>query len=507
MQPASPLTGPWTGVNTVVLGLARQGIELCRFLHREGAYVTGCDRAAIDLAPLTGTERRANLRLRFGRQDPALLAGCGLLALSAGVPTDLDVVQAARRSRIPVVNDTMLTFATSPAPITVVTGSNGKTTTTALAGALMQAANPKRTVHVGGNIGRPLLTRARDFRDRDRLVWEASSFQLELFRTEWTQTPLRDACRIRTAVLTNVTPNHLDRHTGMLDYLQAKLNLLDLLDGDSTLILDADDPVCRRLLPARQRFEADEPPLPQADACRELLADTEADLTRRAVRRIAVSRTRPLGDGLSLAGHRIRFQGKDVLSLKQFGLRGAHNRTNALLAVSAALTDHRGTASLQRVLDTFTGVPHRLEEVPGPAGTTWINDSIATSPERTVAGIRSMRTGDGPLVLLAGGRDKGLTWDAFAAEVCTRVQTLIVFGEAQAGILRAMEEVGRRRNGVSTVKADSFEDAVREAGLRVRPGGTVLLSPGGTSFDSHPDFAARGDHFRLLAGRLRDGTA
>lgn len=494
-------------MNALVLGLARQGAELCRFLHREGAYVTGCDRAAIDLATLAVEGRRTNLRLRFGRQDPALLAGCGLVALSAGVPPELEVVQAARKSRIPVVNDTMLTFAASPAPITVVTGSNGKTTTTALAGALMQAAHPDRTVHIGGNIGHPLLTKARDFQPRDRLVWEASSFQLELFRTEWTQTRLRNACRVRTAVLTNVTPNHLDRHAGMLDYLQAKLNLLDLLDHDSILILDADDPVCRRLLPpARPWFEAKDPPLPQTDACHELLADTEAGLTRRTVRRIAVSRTRTLRDGLSLAGHRIRFRGRDVLSLKQFKLRGAHNRTNALLAVAAALADHRCAACLQHVLDTFTGIPHRLEEVPGPAGTTWINDSIATSPERAVAGIRSMRTDDGPLVLLAGGKDKGLPWDAFAAEVCNRVQTLIVFGEAQAGILRAMEGFGKRHKEVSMVKTNSFEDAVREAGLRVHPGGTVLLSPGGTSFDSHPDFAARGDHFRRLANRLRNET-
>ena len=495
-------------MNAVVLGLARQGAELCRFLHREGAYVTGCDRAAVDLATLTADGRRTHLRLRFGRQDAALLAECGLVALSAGVPTALDVVQAARRSRIPVVNDTMLTFAASRAPTTVVTGSNGKTTTTALAGALMQASHPERTVHVGGNIGRPLLTEARDFGPRDRLVWEASSFQLELFRTEWTRTPLRDACRIRTAVLTNVTPNHLDRHAGMLDYLQAKLNLLDLLNDDSTLILDADDPVCRRLLPAkRQRFTAVDPPLPQADACHELLADTEASLSRRAVCRIAVSRRHALPDGISLAGNRIRCNGKDVLSLHRFRLRGAHNRTNALLAVAAALADHRSTASLQHVLDTFTGIPHRLEEVPGPAGTTWINDSIATSPERAVAGIRSMRADDGPLVLLAGGRDKGLAWDGFAAEVRKRVQTLIVFGEAQAGIVRAMEGVGRRLNGMSIVKVDCFEAAVCEAGLRVRPGGTVLLSPGGTSFDSHADFAARGDHFRLLAGRLRNEAA
>ena len=495
-------------MNAVVLGLARQGAELCRFLHREGASVTGCDRAAIDLATLAAEERPTKLRLRFGRQDSALLTGCGLMALSAGVPTDLEVVQAARRSRIPVVNDMMLTFAASRATTTVVTGSNGKTTTTALAGALMQAAHPERIVHVGGNIGRPLLTEARDFGPRDCLVWEASSFQLELFRTEWTQTPLRDACRIRTAVLTNVTPNHLDRHAGMLDYLQAKLNLLDLLNGNSTLILDADDPVCRRLLPAtQQQFKAVDPPLPQAGACHELLADMEASLTRRAVCRIAVSRRHALPDGFSLAGNRIRFNGQDVLSLDRFRPRGAHNRTNALLAVAATLTDHRCTASLQHVLDTFAGIPHRLEEVPGPAGTTWINDSIATSPERAVAGIRSMRTGDGPLVLLAGGRDKGLAWNAFAAEVCERVQTLIVFGEAQADIVRAMEGVGRRLNGTSIVKADCFEAAVSEAGLRVRPGGTVLLSPGGTSFDSHPDFAARGDHFRLLASRLRDEAA
>lgn len=492
-------------MNTVVLGLARQGAELCRFLHREGASVTGCDRAAIALATLATGGCPTNLRLRFGRQDASLLDGCGLMALSAGVPTDLEVVQAARRSRIPVVNDMMLTFAASRAMATVVTGSNGKTTTTALAGALMQAAHPDRIVHVGGNIGRPLLTEARDFGPRDRLVWEASSFQLELFRTEWTQTPLRDACRIRTAVLTNVTPNHLDRHADMLDYLQAKLNLLDLLNGDSTLILDADDPVCRRLLPAtQQQFKAVDPPLPQAGACHELLADMEALLTRRAVCRIAVSRRHALPDGVSLAGNRIRFNGQAVLSLDRFRLRGAHNRTNALLAVAATLTDHRCSASLQHVLDTFAGIPHRLEEVPGPAGTTWINDSIATSPERAVAGIRSMRAGDGPIVLLAGGRDKGLAWNAFAAAVCERVQTLIVFGEAQADIVRAMEGVGRRLHGTSIVKADCFEAAVSEAGLRIRPGGTVLLSPGGTSFDSHPDFAARGDHFRLLASRLRD---
>ena len=507
MHASSPLTGPWTGLSATVLGLARQGAELCRFLHREGARVTGCDRAAIDLATVAGGGR-PNLRLRFGRQDSALLADCSLLALSAGVPTGLEVVQAARARRIPVVNDTMLTFAASRAPITVITGSNGKTTTTALAGALMQAASPESAVHIGGNIGRPLLTAAGGFGPRDRLVWEASSFQLELFRTEWTQTPLRDACKVRTAVLTNVTPNHLDRHAGMLDYLQAKLNLLDLIDGDSTLILDADDPVGRRLLPpARQPAAATDPVLPQAAACRELLADTEAGLTRRGVRRVAVSRTRTLPDGLSLAGHRIRFDGQDVLSLERFRPRGAHNRTNALLAVAAALADRCPTTSLQHALDAFAGVPHRLEEVPGPVGTTWINDSIATSPERAVAGIRSVGAGHGPLVLLAGGRDKGLAWEEFAATVCERVHTLIVFGEAQAGIARALTSVHNPRHGVSIVEAACFEDAVHEAARRVPDGGTVLLSPGGTSFDSHPDFAARGEHFRALADRLRNHAA
>ena len=405
------------------------------------------------------------------------MADCNLLALSAGVPTDLEVVQAARSRRIPVVNDTMLTFAASRVPITVITGSNGKTTTTTLAGALMQAADPERTVHIGGNIGRPLLTAAGDFGPCDRLVWEASSFQLELFRTEWAQTPLRAACKVRTAVLTNVTPNHLDRHAGMLDYLQAKLNLLELVDGDSTLILDADDPVGRCLLPPARQPAAAVPDLPQAAACRELLADTEAGLTRRGVRRVAVSRTRSLPDGLSLAGHRIRFNGQDVLSLERFRPRGAHNRTHALLAVAAALTDCCPASSLQHTLDAFGGVPHRLEEVPGPAGTTWINDSIATSPERAVAGIHSIGACDGPLVLLAGGRDKGLAWGEFAATVCRRVHTLIVFGEAQAGIAKALAAVHNPRHGVSIVEAACFEEAVHEAARRVPDGGTVLLSP------------------------------
>jgi UDP-N-acetylmuramoylalanine--D-glutamate ligase len=453
----------WNGRKVIIIGAARQGLALARYLASRGAQVVLTDRrSAADLE--VEMESLADLPVEWapGGHPLSLLDGADLVCPSGGVPLTLPLVEAARQRGIPLSNDSQIFLEQAPCPVIGITGSAGKTTTTTLVGRMAQAelaqtaGSFSRTAWVGGNIGRPLITALDDMSSSDLAVMELSSFQLELM----TRSP-------QVAAVLNITPNHLDRHATLEEYTAAKARILDFQERGDTAVLGREDPgswaLRERVRGQLLSFGLGEPPAGQP--------------------------------GVFVMGNRLVLrQGKMDTTLMDRALvqlRGEHNLLNVLAACAIAAATGWSEAAMQAGVRDFTGVPHRLDFVRTWNGAHWYNDSIATAPERALAAVRSF---DEPLVLLAGGRDKNLPWQDFAVEVSRRVRRLILFGEAGALIEQAFQAAGVH-SAVPITRCDNLQQAVVAAAQLVEPGDVVLLSPGGTSFDEFKDFEERGECF------------
>lgn len=457
-----PAQDPLAGKTVLILGFARQGRALARWLPTVGARAIASDsRTATQLG--VSAADFPDVALRLGDQDLALLDGVDVLCVSGGVPLDLPIVQAAQIRGIPLANDAQFFLERCPAPVFGITGSAGKTTTTALTGEIARAAGFR--TWVGGNIGDVLLDELARIRPTDRVVMELSSFQLELM----TVSP-------EFACITNITPNHLDRHGTMENYIRAKAHILLHQDSPKNAVILGRDNA----------------------ATRDLAGDVLSQLGWFSMAEI-------VPDGAFLAGERLVLAGISsadgrphvIGERDDIRLRGDHNVQNVLAA--CALT---GAASIKPdimidAIRAFRGVPHRLEVVRVREGVTWVNDSIATAPERVVAALRSYSE---PVVLLLGGRDKNLPWEEMLALALQRSRRVIVFGEVAEMVLRLTRTLGAASGVV--VQAEGLEQAVRMAANAAQAGDVVLLSPGGTSYDAYVDFAARGAHYRELVGAL-----
>ncbi len=448
-------------MHVLILGLARQGKALARFYAEQGATVTVSDNRPPEKLQ-TEMAALADLPIRYalGGHPLSLLDDCDLLGVSGGVPLTLPIVQEAIRRGIPLTNDAQEFLRLCPAPIVGITGSAGKTTTTALVGKMLTEAG--FTTWVGGNIGNPLINDLPHIAPEHRVVMELSSFQLDVMKLS---PPI--------AGVLNITPNHLDRHKTMDAYIAAKRHIVAHQRESDIAVLGFDEPNARAFAsdtPARVRYFSGLTPVDEGSFLRE-----NSLILRR--------------DG----------QETVVCQRDDIRLRGFHNVRNVLAAI--ALADAAGAVAepLRAAIRAFTGVAHRLEEVRRWRGALWVNDSIATAPERVLAALDSF---DEPLILLVGGRDKDLPWETFAQRVVRRVRVLITFGEAgpliREHVARAWTE-SRRKGALETIApVTTLEEAVHEAARHVRAGDVVLLSPGGTSFDAFQDFAARGAKFREL---------
>ncbi|MGL4648791.1 MAG: UDP-N-acetylmuramoyl-L-alanine--D-glutamate ligase [Caldilineaceae bacterium] len=495
------------GRHVLILGLARQGLALARFLLRAGAIVTISDMASADkLAAERAEAEGMGASLALGGHPLALLEQCDLLCLSGGVPPQIAIVQEAIGRGIRLSNDSLLTLQVARerglGPTVAITGSSGKTTTTTLVGRMLQAAglNP----HVGGNIGVPLIDRLDAIQPGQPIVLELSSFQLELFDPAIAFGDL-EGIGPEVAAILNVTPNHLDRHPSMAAYVGAKFNLVRRLHPNAALVLGADDAVtgnlANRLLPTLAA-----PQLPTAWNIEPLIADLLPALIATGPSLQPFSRTRVLESGAWMEGDHLVFNRSIICHRNEVRLRGNHNVENLLAATAISGMAGATIESMTQVARSFEGVRHRLEVVLEQNGVTWINDSIATSPERAVAGVRSFDPAQNSIILLAGGKDKNLPWETFADEVLDRVRFLIGFGQAGSMIVEAVRaraeerpHAGRRLPGLAVVLR--LEEAVELAARSAPPGAVVLLSPGGTSYDAYRDFEARGMHFSELAAR------
>lgn len=460
---------PLNGKCVVVLGFARQGKALARWLPTVGARVVVSDAKTAEQLQLNPAEY-PSVEFVLGGHPETLLEGADLLCLSGGVPNDLPIAHLARRYGVPLTNDAQLFLERCPAPVIGITGSAGKTTTTTLTGEILKRAGHK--TWVGGNIGDVLLHVLPIIQPSDRVVMELSSFQLELMSVS---PPI--------SAITNITPNHLDRHGTMEAYAAAKANILRFQGVNDCAILGWDDGVTRQLgesgiFPGRIAWFSGRDMVP---------------------------------DGAFLAGERLLLVGEAsydgaphvICERKEIQLRGDHNVLNVLAA--CAITGAAGVKPevMAEVIREFRGVPHRLEIVRVKDGVTYINDSIATAPERVLAALKSFEE---PLVLLLGGKDKDLPWEQLIALALTKTSQIIAFGDttkeksAAEKVVKAVKSLTGRDDLVTVVK--TLDEAVTAAAKVAQAGDVVLLSPGGTSFDAYVDFAERGEHFRKLVNGL-----
>lgn len=484
------------GARCLVVGLAREGTALARFLVEHGAAVTVTDsRPGAALEEARSALAGLDMSFELGGHSLALLDKAQILFVSPGVPLEIPLLSEARRRGLPLSSETRLFTRLCPAPIAGITGSSGKTTTTVLTGRMLAGAGGPGHVWVGGNIGQPLignLASQAAIGPDDRVVMELSSFQLEFF-APW---PPEAAAFAGEAVesgghpalfdpsgwspplaaLLNITPNHLDRHGTMAAYITAKEQILLHQRPGDVAVLNWDDPTTRQMgLAAKQQV-------------------------------VWFSLAKPVPQGAWLRGEelvlRLGSQEEVVCQASETRLRGLHNVANLLAACALAFVAGAPLEALRREATTFGGVEHRLELVRSVAGVQWYNDSIATSPERAVAALRSFEQ---PIILLAGGRDKHLPWEEMAGLIWRRVRHLVLFGEAAGLIEAAVEQarpVGQQAALAGVHQAGSLERAVEVAASLAAPGDVVLLSPGGTSFDAYADFVARGKHFQQLVRAL-----
>lgn len=474
------------GLRVTIIGAAREGTALGSYLLACGAQVTLCDRKADPMMAgrLAELERRG-ARLALGVEPGDDLLQVDVLFISPAVPRQAPVVQRARELGLPISSEPRLFTQSCPAPIIAITGSSGKTTTTAMMGEICNYAGLR--TWVGGNIGSALTEKLLERPWPDVAVMELSSFQLELFTPDY-QGPLVEerrsvASRVislagwspHVALVTNITQNHLDRHANMTEYASAKCNIIAYQGAGDWLVLNADDTASRGWAQLAQG--------------RLLRFSLEAEVVEGAFMR-----------GEQLVS-RINGSEKLICLAEEVQLRGRHNLANILAAACCALAAGVDLEAIQYIARTFAGVAHRLEVVREQQGVLWINDSIATSPERACAALRSFTE---PLVLLAGGRDKHLPWDEWAGLVLERVRVVIAFGEAVPIIERALAQAMAKHpeSSVQLHYVATLEEAVSLAGLLARRGEVVLLAPGGTSFDAFADFEERGQRFRSLVAAL-----
>lgn len=455
-QPAAEPT-TFRGLRVGVVGLGVEGVDIVRFLAAEGAAaIVASDRRPASeltarLAELDGID------FVLEPNDPAITQRIDALFVSQGVPDTLSLVQAARARGLPVTAMMRHFLHRCPAPAIGISGSAGKTTTTTLVGEMLRAAG--RRTFVGGNIGTGLLSALPTIDAHTDVVLEISHTQL--VRTD--RSP-------HLAAVLNVTPNHLDQFDWD-GYVDLKRNLVRHQRPDDLVVLPSDEPVAAALA-----------------------QDTPARVFRFGLTELGASGATVDDDAIVWEGERGR---QRVCALDALRIPGEHNLRNALAAVAIAGAWGLDVAPMGDAIRAFRGVPHRLQTVAEIDGVRYLDDSIATAPERTVAALRAV---SGPVVLLLGGREKSLPLDALAREARARCRAVVCFGEAGETFASALRAAwSGDANAPSVEVTPDLPAAVGAARGRAQRGDAVLLAPAGASFDAYANFEARGDHFASLA--------
>lgn len=454
-------------VTLMGLGLFGGGEGAARFLLDRGARLTVTDlKSAEQLQPAIARLAGHEIRYRLARHEARDFTDAHFVVANPAVPRTSPLLHEARRAGVPIASPMNIFLPLCPAPILAVTGTNGKSTTTSMVGAMLRAAG--RRVWVGGNIGTSLLPALHEIAPADAVVLELSSFQIEDASTlHWSP---------RVGVVTNLTPNHLDRHGSFTAYAAAKRNIALFQRRGDAMVLNASQ---------------------------EMLRDWAAEgLPGNVVFFDARGNGRPLLPGMSLQNSKLvwhwRGQNEVICSREDIPLRGMHNVENALAAAAAVRYLGTDSAHIRAALRALRPLDHRLRFTGRLDGVEFYNDSVSTTPESTIAGLKSF---DRPIILLAGGSDKKLDLHALAEATAEMTEALVTMGETGPQLARLVRQA---RAGATPVvrEVESMENAVAAATELSRPGSTVLLSPGCASYDMFENYVQRGERFEQLVLNL-----
>ena len=440
------------GKKIAVLGLGVSNRPLVRLLLEFGCDVVGCDRTPREKLDAEVLElEKQGCKLHVG-DDYLEGVEADILFRTPGMHPGNPAIEALRSRGAQVTSEMEVFFEVCPCTLLAVTGSDGKTTTTTLVSEMLKAAG--KTVWLGGNIGTPLLPLVRQMKPEDFAVVELSSFQL----MDMTRSPAR-------AIVTNLAPNHLDIHKDMDEYVESKKNIFRYQDENGILILNADNAITASFKGnGGTRFFSRKS---QAHVC--------------------------LKDGVICRG------GEEVLPVADILIPGVHNIENymAAIAMVEGLVDDD---TIRHVAKTFGGVEHRIELVRVKDGVKFYNDSIASSPSRTIAGLRSFSE---KVILIAGGYDKHIPYDVLGPEICAHVKKLYLGGATGPKIRAAVENCPEYDPAkLEIVDCGSFEPAVRAAAAAAKDGDIVLMSPASAAFDQFKNFMVRGEFYKKLIKEL-----
>lgn len=444
------------GKNITVIGIGISNLPLIKYLVSLGANVTACDRRSAEDLGENYTELE-KLGVKFNLGDGYLnnLSG-DMIFKTPGMRYDVPELLKAKENGSIVTSEMEVFFEVCPSHIIAVTGSDGKTTTTTLIHKMMTDAGYK--TWLGGNIGNPLLTDTEKMKENDWVILELSSFQLHTMR----KSP-------EIAVITNISPNHLDMHKDYKEYIDAKKNIMLYQNEGDTLIVNADNQVT-------------------------------ADIGKSANGAVKYFSRNGMAD-VYLDGNIIKRGIVEILNIKDIKIPGMHNVENYMAAI-ATVSGLVSKEVIVNVAKTFGGVEHRIELVRTLDGVKYYNSSIDSSPNRT---INTLRVFPNKVIMIAGGKDKCIPYDEIGPALAEHVKVLILIGATSDKIQEALDaEINKTGNGkdIEVIRATSYEDAVNTARSKAHDGDVVLLSPASTSFDMFRNFEERGNLFKKIVNEL-----
>ncbi len=447
------------GKRVLCCGMAKSGIAAAHLAKQKGALVTLQDykkKETLD-ASLLKQLREEGIELYLGQNPDEIVAEQDLIIVSPGIPTDLPFFARAKEAGVPIISEVEFAYWYTPCPVVAITGTNGKTTTTALTGELLKAKYPG--VAVVGNIGVPYAAEVSRLTKDDYVVAEISSFQMET----------ADTFHPHIAAVLNITPDHLDRHKTLENYIAMKERIFRRQDAQDFLILNASDPV------------------------------TLAMAKKSKAKPVFFSSQAPLEEGIFLQqGHIILSKEgsqTDLIDVKECQLLGVHNYENMMAAVAMALCAGVDVEQIRQGLRQFRGVAHRIEYVRTVDGVDYYNDSKGTNVDAAIRGILAMEK---PCVLLGGGYDKGAEYDSWLELFDGRVKKLILLGQTAQKIAACCD-----RHGFTAYEfAQTFDEALQKAKQAAQQGDCVLLSPACASWGMFDNYEQRGDLFKAWVRAL-----
>ncbi|WP_138751920.1 UDP-N-acetylmuramoyl-L-alanine--D-glutamate ligase [Paenibacillus sinopodophylli] len=473
----------YEGRRVVVIGLARSGVSVAKVFHQFGAEVVVNDMKSRDLCPEADELTALGISVICGyHPDDLVTEETALLVKNPGIPYSSPPIMRAEELGVEIITEVEAAYWLSPAPIIGITGSNGKTTTTTWIGSILDAAGLKPIV--AGNIGRPLCEAALEAAPDQWIVAELSSFQLKG----------TSAFRPHIALLLNIAETHLDYHGDMDDYVNSKVKLFDNQSEDDIAIINWDDPECRAIseflaaevIPFSLYEKLDsgiyiDPPFVRDEGITEDEADTDS-------RQIVFKQA----DGVETI----------ILPVSELGIPGVHNAANALAAIAASIGAGVALEQLLAPLREFNAVEHRLEYVREVDGVKYYNDSKATNAVATTIAVRSFAS---PIILLAGGLDRGSDYMELEPLFRDKLKALVTFGQTSEKLSLVAEKAGLARVEIVEPNEDAesvLRQAVKQAAAIAEPGDIVLLSPACASWDMFASYEQRGRIFKDSAHTL-----